>query len=370
MTRRRGRFVRDAGSITVLVLCTAALSTATAQQAAEPTARLVPAPRLVMPGAVDSSIPMVWDLVDGAWELFAFASWGGVPAKLSGRSIDHMQRVGPATMLNHPGHGIWIESIIPDESGTWYGYYHHETPAQACGRLDRFIPRIGAARSTDHGSTWEDLGIVLEAAPATHACRSTNAYVLGGVGDVTATLDRDRQDVYLYFSQYHQERAAQGVAVARIAWADRDAPVGKAAVWQGGVWLPAQAVAAEDGVERWDYPVGTPMAHALRPWHDGDAAADVFWGASIHWNTYLERYVMLLNRARDERFSNEGIYVSFASVLDDPGAWSVPRKIMNGGNWYPQVAGLDAPAGTDKLAGQRARFFLTGRSEHYIEFRR
>jgi hypothetical protein len=43
---------------------------------------------------------------------------------------------------------------------------------------------------------------------------------------------------------------------------------------------------------------------------------------------------------------------------------------MSGGGWYPQVAGLEAQTGTDKHAGQRARFFITGRSQHYIEFRR
>jgi hypothetical protein len=64
------------------------------------------------------------------------------------------------------------------------------------------------------------------------------------------------------------------------------------------------------------------------------------------------------------------MYVSFANRLDDPRAWSAPRRFMNGGGWYPQVAGLDTGSGTDKEAGQRARFFITGRSEHYIEFTR
>ena len=77
---------------------------------------------------------------------------------------------------------------------------------------------------------------------------------------------------------------------------------------------------------------------------------------------------MLLNRTRDEAFNNEGIYVSFAATLDDPRAWSVPRKILNGGDWYPQIAGLEAGSGTDKQMGRIARFFLTGRSTRYIEF--
>ena len=79
---------------------------------------------------------------------------------------------------------------------------------------------------------------------------------------------------------------------------------------------------------------------------------------------------MLLNRAKDEHYAQEGIYVSFAPTLADPGAWSPPARILNGGEWYPQVAGLEAGSGTDRRAGQRARFFLTGRSSHVIEFAR
>lgn len=326
------------------------------QQERQPSVRLVAAPPLVMPGAVDSNVPLAWGLVEGRWQLFALASWGGVPALLTGSSIDQMRRVGDVTIAPHPGHGVWIESVIADDAGVWYGYYHHEAPAEACGRNDRFIPRIGAARSTDRGETWEDLGIILEGSSAGVACTSTNRFLMGGVGDVSAVLNADRSDLFLYFTQYPKAAAAQGVAVARLAWADRDAPVGRLAIWNQGAWLP--------DVE------GTPLIAPSRPWHDGNAAADAYWGPSIHWNSYLERYVMLLNRARDESFNNEGIYVSFAARLDDPRAWSAPRKFMNGGGWYPQVAGLDTGSGTDKEAGQRARFFLTGRSEHYIEFTR
>jgi hypothetical protein len=83
----------------------------------------------------------------------------------------------------------------------------------------------------------------------------------------------------------------------------------------------------------------------------------------------LQQYVMLVNRARDETFNADGIYVSFAPTLGDPGAWSVPRKVVNRGGWYAQVVGLEAD-GTDRSAGQRARFFQTGKSEFLIEFSR
>lgn len=350
-------------------LC-ALLATLSARQERLPSARLVAAPRLVMPGDVDSNVPMAWDRVDGTPSLFALVSFAGVPARLTGPALDRLARTGPVIIEPHPGHGIWIESIVADDAGTWYGYYHHESPAESCGRLDRFIPRIGALRSVDRGHTWEHLGIVLDAPLESVACQSTNRYVLGGVGDLSAMLTADRSDLYLFFSQYSRLPSEQGVAVARLAWADRDAPVGRLAVWRNGAWLPPRAGADSSEGGSVVYEPGTSLVPPSKPWHDGSVAADVFWGPSVHWNRYLDRYVMLLNRARDEYFNNEGIYVAFARSLSDPRGWSAPRKLLNGGGWYPQVAGIEPAVGTDKDAGSRARFFLTGRSEYFIEFTR
>ena len=336
-----------------------------------PSARVSSASRLLLPGEIDSSNPLVWDLVEGAPRLFVLTSWGGLPIHSSGPSLDRLQRGEPAVFVPHPGDGVWMEAIVPDAAGTWYGYYHHERPARLCGRDDRQLPNIGAARSFDRGRTWEDLGVILDAPPQSEFCSSSNRFVFGGVGDVTAALDANGQNLYLYFSQYGRDPGIQGVAVARLAWADRDLPAGKLTIWNDGAWLPVSlaAEATAETTAAWIYPAGTPLVPATRPFHDASPAADVFWGASVHWNTYLEQYVMLLNRAKDDQFNNEGIYVSFAVSLDDPRAWSAPKKIMNGGGWYPQVAGLEA-GGTDRLAGRRARFFLTGKSEHIIEFER
>jgi hypothetical protein len=41
---------------------------------------------------------------------------------------------------------------------------------------------------------------------------------------------------------------------------------------------------------------------------------------------------MLLNRAADENFDQEGIYVSMSTALDDPATWSVPTKIPTAAN--------------------------------------
>ena len=355
--------------LAALGVCLAALTVVELRAQANrlPSARLFAAPLLEMPAAVDSSIPMTWELVDGKWTLFALVSWGGVSSLLAGPQLDRLQRVDSISIVPHPGHGVWMESIIPDENGRWYGFYHHEVPATICGRSDRSILNIGAVRSIDHGLTWENLGIILEAPRNSQACASSNRFLLGGVGDPSVMLDRDRRDLYVFFSQYSKEPSVQGVAVARMPWADRDAPAGRLTVLQDGVWLPPRR-ADSDLASEWEYPPGTPLTAGSNPWHDGDSAVDEFWGASIHWNSYLERYVMLLNRARNENFDNDGIYVSYSADLAR--GWSAPRKLLDGGGWFPQVVGIETAEGTDKVAGKRARFFLTGRSVLYIEFER
>jgi hypothetical protein len=350
----------------LIAACVVSLS---AQDERLPGVRLTAAPRLTFPGAVDSNTPIVQDRVDGQQRLFAMTSFGGTPSLSVGESLERLPPPAAVHFQPHPGHGVWMESIIPADDGTWYGFYHQEQPAEMCGREDRFIPRLAAARSHDQGQTWEPLGVVLEMSPETHACGSNNRFVLGGVGDVSVLLDADKQDLYFFYSQYVRNAARQGIGVARMAWADRDAPMGRITVWDDGAWLPAREAAGAAGEVSWEYPAGAPLIAPRQPWHDGQSSADVYWGPAVHWNTFLEQYVMLVNRARDETFNTDGIYVAFARTLADVTAWSTPRKVANGGGWYAQVVGLDE-GDTDRRAGQRARFFQTGKSDFFIEFSR
>ena len=146
-----------------------------------------------------------------------------------------------------------------------------------------------------------------------------------------------------------------------MRWSDRERPVGKVQKWHLGQWTePSLGGKA------------TPFLPVKQDWHQPDV--DAFWGPSIHWNPYLGQYVLLLNRATDRRWKQEGLYVSFNADLANPAGWSAPRKILESlgpERWYPQVIGLDQTKHeTDKLAGRVARLFVRGPSRWEIEFLR
>lgn len=340
-------------------------------QALNPQAKLSSAAKIRLTGDVDSNSPAVWDLTRGVLRLFVVTSYSGHPSTAAGRNLSSLNVAQASQLEPWPGGGVWMEAIVPDVDGTWYGYYHNEIPADPiCPGSGKVVPRIGAARSRDRGRNWQNLGIILEAPATAFTCDTNNVFFVNGVGDFSVQLDAESRDLYFFFSQYERAMSVQGVAVARMAWADRDAPEGKLMVWRTRTWLPATRVVMRDDETVRIYTAGTPLFPSVDGWHDDDMTTDQFWGPSIHWNTYLQMYVMLLNRARDTKYNQEGIYVSYSPRLEDPAIWSAPLKILNGGSWYPQVIGLDEGTGTDKVAGEWARFFMAGSSQYLIHFTR
>lgn len=320
--------------------------------------RLVSAPRVELPSRADCNCPAHW--ADGRLHVFTSHPRVGPPMRSAGPDLFSLGPPAPIAFDNEVNGSRWIESTIPDGGGKLYGWYHNEprgvcpgtTAPATVGELT--APRIGAAVSEDDGETWHDLGFILEASPDLLDCGAENGYFAGGHGDFCVLLDRAGEWLYVFYSAYAGERADQGVAVARIAWRDRDAPAGKAWKWYEGDW-------SEPGIGGRLTPTFPPAVE----WQRADC--DAFWGPSVHWNEHLGRYVMLLNRAKGKGWVQEGIYASFADELADPHAWSEPVKLLDGGSWYPQVIGLDE-GGTDKLAGRRARLFMSGVSEHELLF--
>ncbi len=262
----------------------------------------------------------------------------------------------PVRIANDPDPkiGKWIESVWRDPSGRLYGWYHAEGYAP-CPR-DLRLPHLGAAVSADDGLTWTVLADPLLAAPADQTdCSYRNGFFGGGYGDFSVLPDREGRFFYIHFSSYVADEAAQGIAVARYPLARRDDPAGAVELWTAGGWRPA----------------GTALPRPLWPqergWRHPDPAG--FWGPALHYNTALDRFVMLLNRTEGAtgNWLQEGIYTAVAGDLADPAAWTRPVRILAGGDWYPQVVGLEADGG-DTRAGATARFFMSGASVWEISF--
>jgi hypothetical protein len=334
-----------------------------------PSAVIRPAAPLRLPGVsnpehqwdayVDCNNPVHWD----GPVMYIFSS-AGHPWRSSGPDLLHLDPVSRRTAYdNEPGYngGRWIEATFKHADGRLYGWYHRE-PAGVCGK-DRPLtaPQIGAVVSSDNGMHWKDLGIVLQAPADSLDCATPNRYFASGNGDFSVIPGRDGRFLYFLISTYHRDVREQGFSLARMGMADLDAPVGKAFKWHQGEWR-------EPGLGGHV----TPVFPAAGDWHS--LRVDAFWGPSVHWNSHLGEYVVLLNRARDKDWAQEGIYATFNADLAHPEDWSRPVKLLDAAQlelskWYPQVVGVNAARReTDKLAGRTARLFVAGRSKWEIVF--
>lgn len=332
--------------IRIAAVCAALVSVAAAQQV-----QLQPAPEIQFPADVDSNSPAVWI----NHQLVLYNSTGYGPVRSDGSDQQHLgdsQAVVLGPSIHKP---YWIESTWSDTDGTIYAWYHHE-PQGLCRNSHLTAPQIGALVSYDGGQSFSDLGIILQNGYPID-CSAQNGYFGGGNGDFTVLLGRNHSYFYFLFSNYGGPLEEQGVAVARMPYERRGNPYGAVEKYYQGDWL-------EPGISGHV----TPIVPATVAWRNPDT--DAFWGPSVHWNTYLGKFVMLLNRSCcSPGWPQEGVYVSFNSALANPGGWSAPVKILDGVWWYPQVLGREA-YGTDKLAGRVARLYVYGISQWEIVFQK
>jgi hypothetical protein len=313
-------------------------------------ARVRDADGVAMPSTVDSNSPSYWR--DGAFYLLN-STGGNPPVRFAGPDQFHLgapQAVHVSQINQWP---LWIEAVRAESNDVVLGWYHQEHWGLCAGsRLA--VPQIGAVISYDGGATFQDMGAVLTSGDP-YSCAAQNGYFAGGHGDFTVILDREKKFFYFLFSNYAGPLESQGVAIARMPYSARFFPVGNVQKYYNGSW-------SEPGVGG----RMTPIFPAKASWMEANTNA--FWGPSIHWNTYLASYVILMNHACcAPGWPQEGIYASFNAKLDDPSAWTKPKKMLENSGWYPQVLGTGAQ-GTDRQAGRTARLYIAGFSRWEIVF--
>jgi hypothetical protein len=301
---------------------------------------------------VDGNSPGVW--VNGVLRVYTST---GFAAAMAGPGITALSNTDPPTVTPASHYPLWIESIWADDDGTLYGWYHHEE--EVCGgKLAE--PEIGAVISRDGGVNFVDLGIVLSSGDPVN-CSAQNGFFAGGNGDFSVILDRDRKYFYFLFDNYGGPDQNQGVAIARMAFEDRANPQGTVFKLFEGAWKQPGIGGSV-----------TPILPVSVGWEYSNT--DAFWGPAIHWNTAIERYVVLLNRSCCKSgWPQEGIYVMFGSNLSDPNTWTRPAKILDASSigfapgYYPQVFGTGVNE-TDTVAGQLPRLFIKGVSNWQLYF--
>lgn len=314
------------------------------------------APALQFPSGTDCNSPCWW-----RGGRFYMLNSTGHPTLSSGEDYTRMTRGGEIVYTGWRDGGRWIESVHQAPDGVLYGWYHNEPqhliPAeyQEGHKYGLTAPFIGAVVSYDNGATWDDLGLVLTAAPDALNLETPNFFFAGGNGDFSVILDQKGEYFYFLIGTYYKDVTQQGVSLARMAAADLACPVGKVYKWHAGGWT-------EPGLGG----KVTPVLPVAADWYS--PGVDAFWGPSVHWNTHIRQYVILLNRAIDPVWKQEGIYLCLSPDLADPGSWSAPLRILDAQGWYPQVVGDPARGETERVAGRESRLFIHGESKHVIRF--
>jgi hypothetical protein len=324
-------------------------ATAGGEAAWAQSSQLIQVDLATMPAPVDSNSPALW--LNGELRLFNSTSRG--PIRASGPSqfaLDSTQKVLMNPIYPWP---YWIESVWQDPNGLVYGWYHQEFGPCPSGNY-LAVPRIGAAISYDGGETFLDMGSIITSGELPD-CDARNGFTAGGIGDFSVILDQQHKYFYFLYSSYSGRLENEGICIARMPYESRLFPNGRVQKYYRGAW-------AEPGMQGRE----AAIFPATVSWQR--ANTNSYWGPSIHWNTYLQKYVVLLNHSCcSPGYPQDGIFITYNSDLSNPKGWSAPVRLLSDSGWYPQVIGMDSN-GSDQLAGKTARLYIAGKSRWQIVF--
>lgn len=314
---------------------------------------------------IDGGTPIHWT---GSGGFVLFTSYGtihgAVISRNTGTGLYDLTKTDQTTTwmpLEFVPRDRYLESTWSDGDGTLYGWYHEE---REVGNPPLCEKMIGAAYSTNDGQAWTRFGLILRSDEEDLRFDDPSGTGLaGGHGDFCAMVDGDY--AYVFYTNLSGPTSEQGIGVARIALEDLDDPVGNVWKWYDGSW-------SEPGLGGRT----TPIIPVVTDWFDPEYEG--FWGPSMHYNTHVDEFVMLMNHTGPEHapnyyFEEEGIYIASVVGLDDPGDWpSTPVLLFDPSGpprpgWYPNVIG-DGIGETDKIAGQNPRLYLQANSRFRLEF--
>lgn len=248
---------------------------------------------------------------------------GSVSCRTQGRDMFHMEsteqvlRGGPAGSFDNGG--AWLYSVFPRTPADYLGFYHAEDHEFSGDPQSRFIAwkSIAQATSNDGGRTWSKGGQIITSAQA-----KPQRPAWGGNGDFCVVRD-GKKDRWVCFYQEGQ-----------LCMAVSSDPEGKPGTWfkfykgkfqepgLGGRNSPIPALAGLPG--------GNP---------------------SVHFNTFLKKWVMVWHTWFGTPIRPDGLWISTSEDLED---WTNPKILIaaerNERVWYPTIIGS-----TDLEAGQTAQ---------------
>jgi hypothetical protein len=243
-------------------------------------------------------------------------------------------------------------STLPFDSATGIGYIDYRWPQGLTGpQSPAAVCRIGIMKSVNGGYSWEDKGIVLEDLQPRMILKpfNTSNTFAGGVGDPSAIASGDY--LYIFYGEYgypgvydstrydrKTEWSGQCISMARISLKDLDSPVGKVKRWDGNDFaIPHNGI-------------GKPVASLQIPMEEGGGAASspdggFHWGPSVSWNTYIEKWVMLMGHVTGSSWRGSKIFISFNPNKDlgegnNSQQWSKPELLLDKPGytiWYPSL---------------------------------